>query len=112
MQQTSTPNIIMPKWVGVPHGSDIPFIFANSNIQSNSTDEALSHVMIRAWSNFAKTGSPGSIGSVEWNQSVDKSNHQTYTRIMELQETGTKFRMVENVFKDICNGFWKNKIFV
>ncbi|KAJ6223432.1 hypothetical protein RDWZM_001977 [Blomia tropicalis] len=112
MEPSDTTKKFLPKWVGVPHASDLYFLFPSSSMLLSAREEALSHVMIRAWSNFAKTGSPGSIGSVEWKQSVGGADHLAYTRVMELQEIGTKYRMMENQFKNTCNAFWKNKLFV
>ncbi|KAI2801626.1 hypothetical protein BLOT_009440 [Blomia tropicalis] len=112
MQASDTMNTFFPKWIGVPHATDLFFLFPDPSVHLSPREAALSHVMIRAWSNFAKTGSPGPIGSVEWEQSVGGDANLAYTSVMELQEMGTKFRMVNNLFKDTCDAFWKNKIFV
>ncbi|KAI2809727.1 Cocaine esterase [Blomia tropicalis] len=103
MQKSKKIDSMFDKWMGIVHGSDVPYIFLSDLIEPSSPDEELSHDMIKAWSNFAKTGSPGSIGSVEWKQSIaNRSDKHSYTRVMELKSS--EFHMEDNVFKhDFCN---------
>lgn len=100
---------------------DVVYLFALNS--SNVEDYRLSREMLTAWTNFAKTGSPGGLKGkeegkeVQWTQAIAKGKDSneaaadSFTSHMELSfEHG--FKMVPNYFKDVCNAFWKPKIFV
>ncbi|XP_013780687.2 acetylcholinesterase-like [Limulus polyphemus] len=50
-----------PRWMGVMHGDEIPFIFGeplNPALTYTKEEKLLSKKMMRYWTNFAKTGNP------------------------------------------------------
>ena len=56
-----------PAWTGVPHGSEVPFVFGLPqktqsvwfvNHQATLTDKKVSELVVKIWSNFAKYGHP------------------------------------------------------
>jgi len=59
---TSDIQYLFPRWHGGPGAIVIPF---------NQAQTALSDLMVGAWTNFARTGTPGRFGPVEWPRYVD-----------------------------------------
>nr|XP_046918492.1 LOW QUALITY PROTEIN: cholinesterase-like [Dermatophagoides farinae] len=91
------------EWMGVCHGEDVMYLFNNPALKSSPVDIKLSREMITAWTNFAKTGHPGKIGSIEWRQ-VYENGQKTSPSVMLLDD---KSKMAEGIFKDLCDGFWQ-----
>ncbi|KAH9413256.1 hypothetical protein DERP_012966 [Dermatophagoides pteronyssinus] len=94
------------EWLGVCHGADIPYVFHNSMLKNSSKDVQLSNDMIKAWTNFAKTGHPGTMGSIEWRQ-VYENGQKSSASTMLLD---VEYKMVDDIFKETCDGIWE-KIF-
>ena len=69
----------------------------------------LSRDMIYAWTQFAKTGNPDKMGDVKWEEAIDRSNLNAPVRMIEMSES---YRMVQGVYKQTCDAFWKPRIFV
>lgn len=53
---------------GAYHGAEIPYVFGTHArwLPTNAHDLALSKAMMRAWVNFARNGSPGSVAGQHW----------------------------------------------
>ncbi|KAH9490506.1 hypothetical protein DERF_016705 [Dermatophagoides farinae] len=94
------------EWMGVCHGADIPYVFHSSSLKDSPEDVKLSNDMIRAWTNFAKTGHPGKIGSIEWRQVYENGEKSSATTML----LNVEYKMADDVFKDSCDGLWE-KIF-
>jgi carboxylesterase type B len=99
-------------WTGVCHADDLVFTSGAPFINpSQFTDEerVLSKDIILAWTQFAKTGQLSTIGKakVTWNQAVSKTETDPHVKYMELNK---QYRMVENGYKNDCEGFWKKSI--
>ena len=90
------------EWLGVCHGADIPYVFHNSMLKNSSKDVQLSNDMIKAWTNFAKTGHPGTMGSIEWRQVYENEQKDSASVMLFNVEN----RMEKGIFKDVC-GFWE-----
>lgn len=93
-------------WQGVTHGEDSMYIYAISLLQK-AEDRLLSRSMITAWTNFAKSGHPGVVGGVQWEEAFQNREHPV-TRHLSLH-TGD-FRMVSGAFAKNCDALWKNRI--
>ena len=91
------------EWMGVCHGQDIAYVFDNPAIKSSPEDLKLSHEMMKAWTNFAKTGKPDKVGFIDWQQ-VYENGHKDSTSVMLLN---VENRMDKGTFKELC-GFWEN----
>lgn len=54
--------------LGAFHAAEIPFVFDSSEpvLGLSEDDEALTDIMVAAWTNFAKTGSPNGDGVPNW----------------------------------------------
>ncbi|XP_076370825.1 acetylcholinesterase-like [Tachypleus tridentatus] len=62
-----------PRWMGVMHGDEIPFVFGeplNPSYRYLSKEIMLSKKIMRYWANFAKTGNP--------NKENSESKNETY----------------------------------
>jgi para-nitrobenzyl esterase len=60
-----------PRSSGAYHSGDLAFVFGNVGrvgLHWNEEDVALSAVMVRYWTNFARTGNPNGEGVPEWVQ--------------------------------------------
>lgn len=67
----------------------------------------LSYDMIKAWTNFARTGHPGLMGgTTEWPQALDG---QETVNSMNLDSAD--YKMMPGFYKEKCDAFWKAKIF-
>ncbi|XP_033214717.1 carboxylesterase 5A isoform X1 [Belonocnema kinseyi] len=67
----------VPKWAGVPHMFELPFIWGlphsiNTNIQWNALDKKMSDWMMSMLSNFARNGNP-SIATIKWDPYTEKN---------------------------------------
>ncbi|XP_075440238.1 acetylcholinesterase isoform X2 [Ascaphus truei] len=54
-------NLAWPKWMGVPHGYEIEFVFGlplETSLNYTPQEADLSRRMMRYWANFARTGDP------------------------------------------------------
>lgn len=91
------------EWMGVCHGADLVYVFHDSFIKGSPEDIELSNEMMKAWTNFAKTGQPGSVGSIKWQQVYE--NGQKFPPSTMLLDVKT--RMDEGIFQDLCVGFWE-----
>lgn len=74
----------MPKPIGAAHASEILYVFRNlnPNNSSNVTDEqkALSEMMAKYWTNFAKTGDPNGGGLPVWPVYMDGKTTVMYLK--------------------------------
>lgn len=61
--------------------------------------------MIKAWTNFARTGNPGKVGGVEWTEALDDGS------VDYLNLDSADYKMVKGAYKEKCDAFWKPKIF-
>ena len=54
--------------LGAFHAAEIPFVFDSSEpiLGLSDDDEALTEIMVSAWTNFAKTGNPNGAGVPNW----------------------------------------------
>ena len=108
MEKPSELGTSCPEWRGICHGSETFYVFgipimARGTSFYRKADEALSRVIMRAWLNFAKTGSPGKIGETQWEQGSAISTQVMYLR-------NQHFRMVKGAFSESCDHFWKPKL--
>lgn len=95
-------------WMGVCHGEDVFYLFGKPFLDSSDEyEKRLSQDMIEAWTLFAKTGSPGSVGNITWLQSLDRTQPNSSVRYMSLDSHDYKIEY--NVFKERCDTFWKPK---
>lgn len=93
-------------WSGVTHGEDSMYLYAIP-LQHNPEDRELSRRMIAAWTNFAKTGHPGKVGTVEWEEAYQNKEHPV-TRHLKLHINS--FEMISGAFAKNCDAFWKQRI--
>jgi len=70
-------------------------------------EDPLSKDMIRAWTNFAKTGQPGKMGTVEW-ESAFTNYHQPETKYMHLHSGS--YKMVAGAYVEVCDNVWRQRI--
>ncbi|KAK7151753.1 hypothetical protein R3I94_008181 [Phoxinus phoxinus] len=57
-----------PRWMGVMHGDEIPFVFGiplNQTLGFSKEEEAMSRRIMEHWSNFARNGDP-SVEGADW----------------------------------------------
>ena len=73
-------------------------------------DRQLAVDMVQAWTNFAKTGNPGKMGSVQWKEAFDRESGNYFTEHMQLDPIN--YKMVSGFYKQACDEFWKPRIFV
>ncbi|XP_023240592.1 acetylcholinesterase-like [Centruroides sculpturatus] len=83
-----------PKWMGVMHGDEIPYVFGQPFLNENYTDEEkdLSLAMIKYWSNFAKTGNVNSPQKIEVNWPSYKIPDKKYLTLGPGRTVGEKWR--------------------
>lgn len=75
---------------------------------ASSSDAQLSRDIIRAWAQFAATGSPGQLGSAQWAPAFLSNSFET--QFMALN--ASNYRMVTGGFYEpTCDTFWKPKLF-
>lgn len=113
MQDAVLPGVSpTPSWMGVTHGQDMFYLFLTQLTKQGSPLRQLSEQMIHAWTSFAKTGSPAKLGSgghsVAWEKAV-KGGDNFNTRYMHLE--ASFYHMVDDYWKNICDSFWKPKMF-
>uniref|UniRef100_A0A8C3T3P2 Carboxylic ester hydrolase n=1 Tax=Chelydra serpentina TaxID=8475 RepID=A0A8C3T3P2_CHESE len=92
-----SPVLSFPDWMGVPHGSEVPYLFGTlasmggTNYTVTEAETGLSRRVMRYWVEFARSGNPtGSEGSEEqW--PLYNSMEQNFVRISTepLQVKGT-----------------------
>lgn len=92
-------------WAGVCHASDIFYSFGmplHPGILVGTFDghsAKISRDMITAWTNFAKTGNPEKMGSIEWPQAFKQDGAVKTMAIFDEHE------VVENYYEQRCE-FW------
>lgn len=97
-------------WMGVCHGVDKAYIFGAAlrdfpNGTKYSQDEKdLSADVIKAWTEFAKTGAIAAFKGVPWQHAVDLSFKNSTVAYMEI---GYKGRMVSNKYVENCYRLWE-----
>ncbi|MGH6993839.1 MAG: carboxylesterase family protein, partial [Caulobacteraceae bacterium] len=70
------------------HGDEMPFVFGHDPTRSwSDSDRRLSRLMVRCWTQFAKTGSPDACGRREW------PSYEDGGQMMVLGETPHLARM-------------------
>lgn len=95
-------------WMGVCYQQEISHVFGHAYIKwpASQSEIGLSRAMIDAWTNFARTGQPGSFnGTAEWTPAWNGQQFNT----MILQSGSS--RMVPNFFQQVCGDFWREKMF-
>ncbi|MDO6414043.1 carboxylesterase family protein [Sphingomonas sp. BIUV-7] len=66
------PSAMTGRFVGVPHGAEVPFVFGtfadgqDPPREANVDDRRVSEELMTFWTNFAKTSAPGTAGNVRW----------------------------------------------
>lgn len=105
-----------PLWMGVCHTVDVEYVFGtpiNSFSSGNFSKEdvQLSVDMITSWTNFAKTGDPGQLGGVKWEQAFSGGNDDLGSHQM-MALSVDHYQIVQGFYKDPCDDFWKSRIFV
>jgi len=98
-----------PGWAGVTHGDDVHFLTSH-DLDGTTPESQLSRDMLHAWTQFAKTGSPGEMSSVKWEEAFDRASTHKETRLMRLH--APDYAMVEGYYRETCNTFWKPRIWV
>ncbi|XP_044839935.1 acetylcholinesterase-like [Mauremys mutica] len=81
------PGLSLPEWMGVPHGSEVPYLFGSlaflwgANYTLTEAETGLRRRVMRYWAEFARSGNPtGSEGSQEqW--PLYNSKEQNFVRI-------------------------------
>lgn len=97
------------KEMGVCHGMDTHWTFGGpienllNHHKVSDDDYNLSHDQITSLTNFAKTGSPGKFGKVEWQEAVGSDNVEKNNSIRYLQILANHYQMADGYFKDRCN---------
>ena len=101
-------------WTGVCHALDIIYVFGipilTRGFLSSELDYHFSYSIISAWTNFAKTGHPGMMGHVKWEQAhveASDASGNLYTNVLMLDP---KHYRMEHFYKKTCDTFWKNKL--
>lgn len=103
-------------WMGVCHGDDVVFLFGFPirirGVVYSEVDYQQAVDMITAWTNFAKTGSPGKVGGrVEWREAIDKTRLSVPSPPVSLFAfNAPNHTMVDNYYVEVCDKFWKPKI--
>lgn len=99
--------------MGICHGMDTHWTFG-SPIESrlnhhkvSNDDYNLSRDNIVAWTNFAKTGSPGKFGHIAWPEAVGHDHVEKNNSIRYLQILANHYQMADGYFKDRCN-VWRS----
>ncbi|XP_046326682.2 acetylcholinesterase-like [Haliotis rufescens] len=90
-----SPASTAPKWMGVPHGRDLFYLFGcpfSGHPLYNYTEEdrQVSKVFMNMWTNFVKTGKPSStVGADQIFFEHFESQNQTYMKINGVDGNGT-----------------------
>lgn len=103
------PYSAVPSWAGVPHGTDLYYLFAIPLLAKDAEASQLSRDMIQAWTQFAKSGHPGKVGGVEWTHAMNHLTNDPTTEHLNLDPAD--YKIVKKYFSEVCNSFWKPKIF-
>jgi para-nitrobenzyl esterase len=53
---------------GAFHADEVPYVFGVQTENFNSTEDAVSDIMMEYWANFVKTGNPNAIGLPYWTE--------------------------------------------
>ena len=99
-----------PKWLGAVHGSDSFYLFMGPMLRTPE-EQQLSHDLIAAITNFARSGQPTAMGGVEWTEAIDRKHggdSEKATRYMSLHVKD--YRMVAGHYVPTCNQFWSTRI--
>ena len=106
-----------PLWMGVCHAVDLGYVFGQPIEQHSSghyshRDFQLSVDMINSWTSFAKTGHPGMMGNVKWEEAFPKGNTSDLGSHQMMVLDVDHYQNVQGYFKSPCDDFWKSRIFV
>ena len=104
----------------VCHGEDLIYVFAIAQqlrgVVFSEEEYRLSRDMVRLWTSFVSTGTPGAAGAngtMEWSRAVSSvgspSSPPKYTRHLALDPR--RYQMIDDYYREVCNGFWKPRIF-
>jgi len=63
-----------PSPLGAFHGSELPFVFHDSNYKFTKDEDFLSKTMVQYWTNFAKTRNPGTVNGFSWPKYINDTN--------------------------------------
>lgn len=117
-QPVRVPKLSVPSWIGTFHTTDLFYLFMTPLMRAESEDHyKLSLDMITAWSNFAKSGSPGLInsrgGQIKWTGAFEGPREDSASRsvgINALVLDANSYHMQSDTLKEVCQVFWKPKI--
>lgn len=104
----------------VCHGEDLIYVFAIAQqlrgVVFSEEEYRLSRDMVRLWTSFVSTGTPGAVGAngtMEWARAVSSvgspSSPPKYTRHLALDPR--RYQMIDDYYREVCNGFWKPRMF-
>ncbi|XP_054165717.1 cholinesterase-like [Oppia nitens] len=85
---------------GICHGADIPYVFGlpfSSPLLFEPIDQTFSATVMKQWTNFVKFGNPDNL----WPQMLNT------TKVL-VRELNPKNKILENIFQQTCDTFWKN----
>ncbi|KAI7692650.1 hypothetical protein SSS_06097 [Sarcoptes scabiei] len=98
--------------MGVCHGDDIILMFGFpiklEGLVFTKEETQLSEDMITAWVKFAKTGSPGKMGSIEWSGAYNGTGTAINHMNLGLPKT---YGMIHDYYHENCDKFWRKRIF-
>ncbi len=115
-QQLSGGTDWCPPKLGICHAMDLSFVFGKpiedfASGNYSQEDRQLSIDMISSWTNFAKTGDPGMMGTVKWEEAFAKENEGLKSQQMMVLNVNN-YQNLQGYFKSPCDDFWRLKIFV
>jgi len=115
VQPLSNRQINCESWMGVCHAMDLSYVFGHALVehkqQPDHRDYRLSWDIMQAWTQFAKSGHPGKMGTVEWSQAFDSPVHHGLESMRTMWLDANDYKMVSGFFAPNCDGFWRAKIF-
>jgi len=96
------------EWMGVCHADELFYLFSIPD-QTMPDEMQLSDDIIRAWASFARTGHPGKMGVIEWEEAFNVKRSDFNAKYMALDPAN--YSMVSGAYRQVCDQFWKPKIF-
>lgn len=99
------------EWMGVCHADELFYLFMIPD-QIRESDKKLSHVMIKAWTLFARFGNPQHASNVFWEEAFTRNEpgkkiSKFKTKFMRLEHD--KYEMIEGFYKT-CEQFWYSRM--
>ncbi|CAH1780590.1 unnamed protein product [Owenia fusiformis] len=98
----------VPNWIYATHADDVGFVFGKAKYTMEdlvTTEERLlSDEMMRTWSNFAKTGSPGSLNDVAWPAFTEAN-----PSYLEITTPLANVRVIDSFYPERMS-FWRDHV--